>query len=309
MTAQTVPLYLVSGFLGSGKSSFLRNIIEEMGDCVKIGVVQNEFSPVNIDSRILAQSKKPFFVLEVNKGSVFCLCLLNDFIPSLAAFIEEFNPDKIFIEATGLADPLAILQMLNNPLLSGKTRFARAITIVDAPVFVKQSDMLKSVSNQVRIADTVLVNKCDKLIEEEALSAGRRVRELNPFCNILYSQFAKPDKSELEIIKSDCSSAQALKNIIISDSKPLSSPPDIKVNTLVTAKKISAHSLEKLTELLKPMMRAKGFVRMEDGSAKTIQAVNGDVSVMDYSLPAFRSELVFFGETINLSSIEKLFDQ
>ena len=309
MTAQTVPLYLVSGFLGSGKSSFLRNIIEEMGDCVKIGVVQNEFSPVNIDSRILAQSKKPFFVLEANKGSVFCLCLLNDFIPSLAAFIEEFNPDKIFIEATGLADPLAILQMLNNPLLSGKTRFARAITIVDAPVFMKQSDMLKSVSNQVRIADTVLVNKCDKLSEGEALLAGRRVRELNPFCNILYSQFAKPDRSEFEIIKSDCSSAQALKNIIISDSKPLSSPPDIKVNTLVTAKKISEHSLEKLTELLKPMMRAKGFVRMADGSIKTIQAVDGDVSVMDYSLPAFRSELVFFGETINLSSIEKLFDQ
>ena len=309
MTAQTVPLYLVSGFLGSGKSSFLRNIIEEMGDCVKIGVVQNEFSSVNIDSGILAQSKKQFSVLEVNKGSVFCLCLLNDFIPSLAAFIEEFKPDKIFIEATGLADPLAILQMINNPVLSGKTRFARAFTIVDAPVFVKQSGMLKSVSNQIRIADTVLVNKCDKLSEAEALLAGRRVRELNPFCNILYSRFAIPDKSELEIIKNDCSNAQALTNRIISDSRPLSSPLDIKVNTLVTAKKISARNLEKLTAILKPMMRAKGFVRMDDGSAKTIQAVNGDVSVMDYSLPVLRSELVFFGEEINLSSVEKLFDQ
>src|SRR3989339_1529367 len=141
MAAKPIPLYLVSGFLGSGKSSFLKNIIEKLSGLKRIGIVQNEFSSINIDSRILAQSGY-FSLMEVNRGSLFCLCQLNDFIPKLADFIDKEQPEVIFIEASGLSDPLSILQMINSPYLSDRVRFSRAYTIVDCSLFDMQVKML-----------------------------------------------------------------------------------------------------------------------------------------------------------------------
>ncbi|MEN6619856.1 MAG: GTP-binding protein [Rikenellaceae bacterium] len=307
MITKPIPLYLVSGFLGSGKSSFLKNIVEKLGDCKRIGIVQNEFSAINIDSRILTQSKSHFSIMEVNKGSVFCLCLLNDFIPSLARFIDEEQPEAIFIEATGLSDPVAILQMVNSPSLSERIRFARAYTIVDSLLFERQIKMLKSVSNQIKIADTVLINKCDKLSSEDTLAVGQKVKKHNPFCTIIYTQYAILPDFEMDVIIGNYSTAQALSNLNAADCKPLFAPPDIRVETLSTPKKISLENLGRLAEVLKPMLRAKGFVRLKDGSGLSIQAVYGDISIQEYDLPLLRSEMVFFGEKINIGYINNLF--
>lgn len=307
MSTNPIPLYLISGFLGSGKTSFLKNILEKLGDSKKIGIVQNEFSSINVDSKILAESKRTFSILEVNKGSVFCLCLLNDFIPSLSNFIDVGQPDAIFIEATGLSDPMAIIQMVNSPFLSSRVRFAKAYTIIDGYMFEKQIKMLKSVSNQIKIADTILINKCDKIGSEDSVAVANQVKEHNPFCNILFTEYANLPDSEIEFIRSNSGSAQALSNLKADECKPLSSPPDIRVDTFSTTKRISKENLERLAELLKPLIRAKGFVRSGDGSNRAIQAVSGDISFREYKSPLLRSEMVFFGDGLNIKSVNKLF--
>ncbi len=307
MTVKPIPLYLVSGFLGSGKSSFLKSIIEKQGNNKRIGIVQNEFSSINIDSRVLVQSGS-FSLMEVNRGSVFCLCQLNDFIPKLASFIDKEQPELIFIEASGLSDPLSILQMINSPFLSHKVRFARAFTIVDCPLFDKQIKMLKSVSNQIKIADIVLINKCDKLNSEDCQKIGNKVKEINPLCNIVYTQYAVLPDSEMDSIFENSFIAQAILTIREKDSQPLTTPPDIMVRALSTARKISTENMEKLKDQIKPLLRAKGFVKMADGSAITIQAVSGDISITEYTLPLLRSEIVFFGESIDLHYISNLFN-
>jgi len=306
MSITSIPLYLVSGFLGSGKSSFLVNILEKLGDSKKIGIVQNEFSSINIDSKILAEGKTIFSLMEVNRGSVFCLCLLNDFIPSLSHFIEEEKPEVIFIEATGLSDPMAILNMVNSPLLSSRIRFSKAYTIVDGYLFEKQLKMLKSVSNQIKIADTVLINKNDKISLEDSSRITIHIKENNPFCNVLCTEYAKLPDSELDIILNSSNHAQILSNFNEDDCKPLSSPPDIEVKTLVCTKKISKENFGNLAELLKPLIRAKGFLRASDGSNWAIQAVSGDVSFKEYNAVLLRSEIVFFGNEINIKLVSKL---
>jgi len=307
MTVKPIPLYLVSGFLGSGKSSFLKNIIEKLSESKRIGIVQNEFSSINIDSRVLEQSGS-YSLMEVNRGSVFCLCQLNDFIPKLATFIDTEQPELIFIEASGLSDPLSILQMINSPYLSDKVRFARAYTIVDSPLFEMQVKMLKSVSNQIKIADVVLINKCDKINSEDYKEVDTRVREINPFCNTFYTQFAVLPDSEIDIIFENSLTAQALMTISEKDTIPLAAPPDIKVRALSTARKISTENMERLKDQIKPLLRAKGFIRMANGSSITIQAVSGDISIKEYTLPLLRSEIVFFGESIDLHYISNLFN-
>lgn len=309
MINTTIPLYLISGFLGSGKSTLLRNIIEELGNDMRIGIVQNEFSSINIDAGILAETNGNYSVLEMNNGSVFCLCLMSNFIPALAGFIDSYRPDKIFIEATGLADPLAILQVVNSPKLIDKVKFVRAYTVVDASLFDIQIKMIKPVSGQIRVADTVIVNKCDKLSQCKAKEVGVKVKEINPYCNILFSRYAKLNKEELDGIRGDSSTAQILTNKSNADNYPTSSPPDIKVNTIITSKKISTENIKELTDLITPALRAKGFIKIEDGTVKVLQVVCGEISINDYKLPVSRSEIVIFGEGINVSLIERLFDK
>ena len=83
-----IPMQLVTGFLGSGKTTFLKNYLDEFSGSRKIGIIQNEFSEVNIDTLEIQQNKPGFEILEVNNGSVFCVCLLGSFVDSLAAFID-----------------------------------------------------------------------------------------------------------------------------------------------------------------------------------------------------------------------------
>ena len=84
-----IPFYLVTGFLGSGKTTLIKQFIERYADSKKIAIIQNEYAEVNIDSRELKLTGKSFELLEMNNGSVFCVCLLGSFIHSLADFIHQ----------------------------------------------------------------------------------------------------------------------------------------------------------------------------------------------------------------------------
>ena len=89
---QKIPFHIISGFLGSGKTTFLNKIIENYSDKYKLGIIQNEFAPANIDGTILKKSEKNFDLLEINNGSVFCVCLMGDFVRSLEKFIDNTTP-------------------------------------------------------------------------------------------------------------------------------------------------------------------------------------------------------------------------
>ena len=83
--------------MGSGKTTFLKRIIKQYSSEKKIGIIQNEFAPANIDGAELKKSGKDFNLLEINNGSVFCVCLLGDFVKSLEKFVDEYKPDDIII--------------------------------------------------------------------------------------------------------------------------------------------------------------------------------------------------------------------
>ncbi len=105
---RSIPFILVTGFLGSGKTTLVTRLLNHFGNEKKIAVIQNEFANANIDGQELEKTGKAFKILEINKGSVFCVCLLSSFIQSLVELVESCQPDIIVLEATGLADPISI---------------------------------------------------------------------------------------------------------------------------------------------------------------------------------------------------------
>ena len=135
---------LVTGFLGSGKTTFLKRLLRNTPEDLKIAVIQNEFAPSNVDGEELMQSTDGAFeLLEINNGSVFCVCLLGTFVRSLSEFMDVHHPDVVIMEASGLSDPAGIAELFQSDILSKKVFFKEAWCIVDAAHFGKIERMKK----------------------------------------------------------------------------------------------------------------------------------------------------------------------
>ena len=178
-----IPIYLVTGFLGSGKTTFLREVINYFSDKQRIAVVQNEFAPANFDGgELKRQTSNNFDLLEINNGSVFCVCLLSGFIESLEKFVLQYSPDIILLEASGLSDPIAVGQIFSAPELRDNMYLKGTIAIVDAHNFGKFDKLLPRIKHQIMIADTIIINKTDLNVNYTNILPN--IREISPFGKI-----------------------------------------------------------------------------------------------------------------------------
>lgn len=204
-----VPLYIVSGFLGSGKTTFLKNILEVLGAKTSISVIQSEFPISSFDSGFKELTSVPFTLLELNRGSSNPVQLSKDHAGKIAAFLESSNPGIIFLEASGLAKLREILAILSTPPLDSVLYLAATIIIIDASRFEHEVTFLKNIRQQVKAADIVLVNKYEKLNRLESPEVIVKsynynkiigwIKEINPDCKIYPSLYSR---IPLEVIDS-----------------------------------------------------------------------------------------------------------
>ncbi|MDZ7314724.1 MAG: GTP-binding protein [candidate division KSB1 bacterium] len=265
-----VPLYVITGFLGSGKTTLLKQLLVRYADSQRIAVVQNEFADVNVDARELYRTGKAFHLLEINRGSVFCICLIADFTTSLAEFIDHYAPDAVFLEASGLADPIAVAEILTAPSLSGKVYLANVWCIVDAASFLLLERGNVRLRHQVQVADLLLLNKTDLVDEPKLQCIEARLREINPAAPIVRSVYCATNAVAIESIRSlpkQCCGE-------------LSGRPEVGTAILKSSVKVERRALEKFLEQeAASAWRIKGYVRLSDGGAVSVQAVFGKLQV------------------------------
>jgi G3E family GTPase len=300
-----IPFILVTGFLGSGKTTFLKKALKKYHD-KKIAIVQNEFAPANIDGIELKNEAGDFQILEINNGSVFCVCLLNNFITSLRAFVEKHQPDVVIMEASGLSDPIAIAQMFDTQALSERLFLARVWTIVDGFAFFKYQHLMTRIRHQVRVADIIVINKTDLATDEELVLIERNLRDLNPFCNIVKSQFCDLPKTvfEMDLL----SEVMAKKADVQNSGFESSGKPDIKVGVLRTTKAIGKVELEHFIDnYSKNTIRMKGFVKLKDGAHLALQSSFGKYDLREVKNYLGPTEIIAMGDQFNLSEFSRKF--
>jgi G3E family GTPase len=294
----SIPLHLVTGFFGSGKTSFLKHYIDQFGGQKRIAIVQNEFSPVNIDGRELKFSGD-YQILEVNNGSVFCVCLLGSFIDSLSAFIDEVKPDEIIMEASGMSDPIGVGQMFQSEKLRDKVYLGYVWAIVDVFNYHKLSALRSRLNHQLRVADAIVLNKID-LVDEDYDSVAEEVKKVNPFARILKTSFGKID---LSVMKKGLKFFPDL-------GEGSQGRPDLESVVIKSNREISRNNLNRFIEEYKDeIMRCKGFVKIEKGQTAFVQGVFGDFEIEDIHPLSEPTEFVIIGKFSGRDNFQLLFEK
>lgn len=180
MQAGAIPICLVTGFLGSGKTTLLQRLVVQLHGR-RVAYLVNEFSPVDVDGRLLDLPDDA--LVSLPGGSIFCRCLVLSFIRALQQ-LHQMNPEGVVIEASGVADPSVIHKMLQETGLDAQFTIARVITLVDPGTYHKLASIMTAVPAQVRAADLVLINKSDLYPDDVMEQVTTAVRRENPTAQI-----------------------------------------------------------------------------------------------------------------------------
>lgn len=294
---QKIPFHIISGFLGSGKTTFLKRILEQAASKQKVGIIQNEFAPANIDGAELKKSGNDFELLEINNGSVFCVCLLVNFTRSLEKFIDEHQPDVVIIEASGLSDTTSISEVISAGSLSEKIYLASNWCIVDAQNFAKVGLMKQRVNHQLRMADVVVINKTDLAPEGTALMEAE-IKKINPFAEIKHSTFCNID---FEL------GNQAVGKFYFGDVKAMPRP-EVHSMVIKSSKKVNRADLQEfLSEWAAKAYRIKGYINLQGGETVAVQCTFSDVKLIKVEDSFHPTELIALTDQFTLREWNKAF--
>jgi G3E family GTPase len=202
-----IPVTLLVGFLGSGKTTLVNNILG--GDHkLKIAIIENEFGSINIDQEFINKSKDAeSYIIEMNNG---CLCcsMNGDLILSLQKLLErrkDFN--HIVIEATGMANPGPIIQIFNKAIeLKDRFKLNSVVTLVDCKNFFKNLENTKednefSFEEQLLFSDYIILNKIDlipnELQEFELNNIKKFITKINTSAEMVQAQYCDINITDL----------------------------------------------------------------------------------------------------------------
>jgi G3E family GTPase len=184
----TKSIWIISGFLGSGKTTILNRLLQELAP-MPIGVLVNDFGRLGVD-RHLIKAAETDTVMELNGGQIFCSCISGNFVDALTAVAE--SPAKaIVVEASGMAKPGAMTPILEAAVSRSGHRlvYSGMITAVDASRFAKLRSVVNAVDEQIVYADLLVINKKDTVSRDEIDSIRRTLRELNPRARMVSVSF------------------------------------------------------------------------------------------------------------------------
>lgn len=180
---------IVNGFLGSGKTTFIRHMVGQLVPLERIVILVNEFGEVGIDGALLAQDGPG--VVELTSGCI-CCSLAPDLGRQLLGIATGINPDRVIIEPTGVATIQGLLSVVGSLKLEKYIEAVKVILLIDAAEFKDfQSDYPAFVEAQISLAHTVIINKCDLVSEAAVREIRRTISTINPQATVLSSTFGQ----------------------------------------------------------------------------------------------------------------------
>lgn len=183
-----IPLCLVTGFLGSGKTTLLRNLADAYAGRGLVFLV-NDFAKVDVDGALIREAGDQ--VVSIAGGSIFCTCLVTEFVRVLTDLPERHRPGGVVVEASGIADPRVVRTMLAETGLDRTYALRSVITVVDPARLLKLLHTLPNIRAQIEAADVVLVNKVDLTDSGTLADTLHQIESIKPGAVVHTTRFCK----------------------------------------------------------------------------------------------------------------------
>lgn len=168
--------FVITGFLGVGKTTMLTNSVKQYFPDKKIAIVVNEFGDIGVDSKVLTNVYSE--VLEISEGCICCQ-LAEEFESGVREIIEKYDPEIIFVETSGASEPFPIFLSLQNLGIAVEG----VICVVDAKNFSSYKEN-STAKYQLGGSNIIVLNKTDLVSEDEALAVEKELGETKEAYNI-----------------------------------------------------------------------------------------------------------------------------
>lgn len=318
-----IKIDIISGFLGSGKTTLIKKLIEERINKQKIMIIENEFGEVGIDGKFL--EKLNVNITEINSGCI-CCSVSGDFTKAVTCAAKEYKPERIIIEPTGIAMLSEILSSLKKRELSDIISIDRVITVVDASKYeMFITNFSEFYKNQIINAETIFLSHTDNVSEEKLEDVKNKIRQINPKA-IIVTNILNAIKAE-NTLHIDENNGINIKALNISSSKCLKSIQTGHKKTEYNQKHLHGmfdnwgketykyYSKESLVCILDKIknkeeygniIRAKGIVKSDKKSWTKFDYVNGEVQIEDTESDSI-GKICVIGNSLKKENLNKLF--
>ncbi|ONI45549.1 hypothetical protein AN641_03915 [Candidatus Epulonipiscioides gigas] len=270
-------LYLITGFLGAGKTTTIKEVLKIFED-KKVALIINEFGKTGVDGKILNDISTEVF--EVAGGSIFCTCKINQFENVLGTIIKE-KPEVIIVETSGLSDPTSAYKILSQDKFS-QVSYKGCICIVDALYLKKVIKTARVSKKQVRISDLIIINKIDLVNDNKIDEVKQLIYEINPFATI--EQTSHGNISPHWILN--------LHNTLKDTAQPNIKDINLITYELTIDENCTKQELIKMLEsFIEDTYRVKGFLKLKNGKY-LINCVGDSIIIEDYQGEILDNKLV-----------------
>ncbi len=310
-----ISVTIVTGFLGSGKTTFINNLLLQNYE-VKIGLIENEFGDVSIDSKLIA-NYQPENILELNNGCI-CCSIFNEFSLALQELVKKNNHlEQLIIETTGVADPGPIIEtFFQDQELQRLFELRGTICLVDAVNFQEEFGHFEQ-QKQILLSDLILLNKVGDADPQKLEYVRKKITALNKTARVIETNFAYLDSSHLYMLH-----PQMQDDFIKKLRKPFYYESDtsdfhsftIRFSGYINEAKFREWFKYFASVYRKQIFRIKGLVNFEDNPITGIvHSVGGMTCISEGSVSnpyePLENVLVFIGKGISKFEIEKMFEQ
>jgi len=287
-------VYVLSGFLGAGKTTLLKRILSWEIDLPGTVVVVNEFGDVGIDKMLLEGVGSEVFELS---GGCICCTQKNDLKATLKRIQSKYHPNRILIEATGVADPVAIMETLEEEAFQTLLEPGRVITILEADYWDERENFGSFFQRQLNCADLILLNKVDRLPPDDIPLVLDEIRDAVPHarilptvhCNVDQESFWTTNSPDIHAIEDLKYSHDALDMGFVAFSFQEGTPMD------------EACFGQFINSLPLELFRVKGLVRYRNRTVM-VNSVGGKTEWRDWA-ETDETQLAFVGLRVNAQEI------